>query len=48
MMVLVMLINILGFKSYIHNSYLFFSFIVHAHVSRIFQVSVKCSRTDDD
>ena len=48
MMIIVILIYILGFRSYTHNNYLFFSFKVYAHVSRIFQVSVKCCRTIDN
>ena len=39
MMVLVMLINILGFKSYIHNNYLFFFRLWYMHMS---SESFKC------
>ena len=34
MIILVILIYILGFRLYTHNNYLFFSFKVHAHISR--------------
>ena len=47
-MILVISIYILGFRSYTHNNYLFFSFKVHVHVSWIFQVSVKCCRAIDN
>ena len=45
MMILVILIYILG---YAHNNYVCFSFKVHLHASRIFQVSVKCCKNIDN